>query len=99
MKKRRYIEYTVERILKYNFHAFKDAKDKELQAALEEIMDRRTSFVIAQRVSTVLNADKILVLEDGQIVAEGSHRELLESSPIYREIYDSQLGNGVTTHG
>ncbi|MGA9347539.1 MAG: ABC transporter ATP-binding protein [Anaerolineae bacterium] len=58
----------------------------------------RTSFVIAQRISTVLNADKILVLDDGQIAAEGTHRELLASSPIYREIYESQLGNGVTAH-
>jgi ATP-binding cassette subfamily B multidrug efflux pump len=55
-----------------------------------------TSFVIAQRISTVLNADKILVLDDGQIVAEGTHRELLETSPIYRDIYASQLGEGVT---
>ena len=63
-------------------------------AALEMIMKDRTSFVIAQRISTVLNADKILVLDDGQIVAEGAHRQLLSESPIYREIYDSQLGNG-----
>ena len=58
----------------------------------------RTSFVVAQRISTVLNADKILVLDDGQIAAEGTHSELLASSPIYREIYESQLGNGVTAH-
>ncbi|UCC64431.1 MAG: ABC transporter ATP-binding protein [Anaerolineae bacterium] len=58
----------------------------------------RTSFVIAQRISTVLNAGKILVLDDGQIVAEGTHRELLASSPIYREIYESQLGNGAMAH-
>ncbi len=50
-----------------------------------------TSFVIAQRISTVLKADKILVLDDGQIAAEGTHRELMRSSPIYREIYESQL--------
>jgi ATP-binding cassette subfamily B protein len=72
--------------------------ETKIQEALEEIMRERTSFVIAQRVSTVLNADKILVLDDGRIAAEGTHRELLQSSPIYREIYDSQLGNGVTTH-
>ncbi len=54
----------------------------------------RTSLVVAQRISTVLKADKIIVIDQGRIVAEGSHRELLQSSPIYREIYDSQLGNG-----
>ncbi len=57
-------------------------------------MRERTSFVIAQRISTVLTADKILVLDDGQIAAQGTHRELMAASPIYREIYDSQLGNG-----
>jgi ATP-binding cassette subfamily B protein len=61
-------------------------------------MKNRTSFVIAQRISTVLNADKIIVLEDGAVVAEGTHSELLASSPIYREIYESQLGDGGETH-
>jgi ATP-binding cassette subfamily B multidrug efflux pump len=70
----------------------------KIQDALEEVMKDRTSFLIAQRISTVLNADKILVLDDGQIAAEGTHSELLASSPIYREIYESQLGNGVTNH-
>jgi len=62
-------------------------------------MAGRTSFVIAQRISTVLNADKIVVLDRGQIAAEGTHAELIASSPIYREIYESQLGNGVTANG
>jgi ATP-binding cassette subfamily B protein len=70
----------------------------KIQDALEDVMKDRTSFVIAQRISTVLNADKILVLDDGQIAAEGTHSELLASSPIYREIYESQLGNGATNH-
>ena len=69
--------------------------ETKIQAALETIMKNRTSFVIAQRISTVLNADKILVLDDGQIVAEGTHRQLLAESPIYCDIYNSQLGNGV----
>jgi ATP-binding cassette subfamily B multidrug efflux pump len=73
--------------------------ESEIQRALDEIMQNRTSFVIAQRISTVLNADKILVLDDGKIAAEGTHRELLASSPIYREIYESQLGNGVMANG
>jgi ATP-binding cassette, subfamily B, multidrug efflux pump len=46
----------------------------------------------------VLEADKILVLDEGRIVAEGTHGDLLTSSPIYREIYESQLGQGVMAH-
>lgn len=64
----------------------------KLQDALEILMAGRTAFIIAQRISTVLTADKIVVLEGGRIVAEGTHAELLASSPIYREIYASQLG-------
>jgi ATP-binding cassette subfamily B protein len=71
--------------------------ETKIQAALTEIMRDRTSFVVAQRISTVLNADKIVVLDRGQIVAEGTHSELMKTSPVYREIYDSQLGSGV--HG
>ncbi|NTW98015.1 MAG: ATP-binding cassette domain-containing protein, partial [Oscillochloris sp.] len=62
-----------------------------IQQALDQLMRGRTSFVIAQRVSTVLNADQILVLDKGQIVASGKHEDLLENSPIYAEIYSSQL--------
>lgn len=71
--------------------------EAEIQIALEKLMAGRTSFVVAQRISTVLQADKIIVLEDGQISAEGTHAELIESSPIYQAIYHSQLGNG-TAH-
>jgi ATP-binding cassette subfamily B multidrug efflux pump len=71
----------------------------QIQSALETLMRDRTSFVIAQRISTVLTADKILVLDDGQIVAQGDHHSLLTPGPgysrIYREIYESQLGDGV----
>ena len=62
-----------------------------IQQALDRLMQGRTSFVIAQRISTVLNADQILVLDKGQIVARGTHEELLDSSEIYSEIYSSQL--------
>jgi len=62
-----------------------------IQQALDVLMKGRTSFVIAQRISTVLNADQILVLDKGQIVARGTHEELLEESEIYAEIYSSQL--------
>ena len=62
-----------------------------IQKALDSLMEGRTSFVIAQRISTVLNADQILVMDKGQIVARGKHEELMEQSAIYAEIYHSQL--------
>jgi ATP-binding cassette, subfamily B, multidrug efflux pump len=65
----------------------------KIQAALDVLMRDRTSFVVAQRISTVLNADKIIVIDKGRIVAEGSHTQLISTSPIYQEIYDSQLGD------
>ena len=67
------------------------ATEYRIQQALDTLMKGRTSFVIAQRISTVLNADQILVLDKGQIVARGTHEELLETSEIYSEIYSSQL--------
>jgi ATP-binding cassette subfamily B protein len=67
-----------------------------IQQALERLMEGRTSFVIAQRIATVLNADQILVLERGEIVARGTHEELLEESSIYAEIYYSQLEGDVS---
>jgi ATP-binding cassette subfamily B multidrug efflux pump len=68
--------------------------ETRIEAALETLMKGKTSFIIAQRISTVLKADKILVLDEGRIAAEGSHSQLMETSPIYKEIYDSQLGDG-----
>jgi ATP-binding cassette subfamily B multidrug efflux pump len=65
----------------------------QIQSALEASKQERTTFVVAQRISTVLHADQILVLDKGRIVARGTHRELLASSVVYREIYDSQLGH------
>lgn len=62
-----------------------------IQKALDNLMAGRTSFVIAQRITTVLNADQIIVLDKGQVAAVGNHEELMESSPIYAEIYNSQL--------
>jgi ATP-binding cassette subfamily B protein len=65
--------------------------EAQIQKALDTLMKGRTSFVIAQRIGTVINADKILVLEKGEIVAQGKHADLMEDSPIYAEIYNSQL--------
>jgi ATP-binding cassette subfamily B multidrug efflux pump len=65
--------------------------EAQIQKALDELMQGRTSFVIAQRISTVINADQILVLDNGSSVASGNHEHLLEESEIYAEIYNSQL--------
>ena len=73
--------------------------EARIQEALEQLMAGCTAFVIAQRISTALTADKIVVLDRGQVVAEGTHAELLASSPIYQEIYASQLGDGGMNHG
>lgn len=67
--------------------------ETHIQDALATLMHGRTSFVVAQRISTVLNADKILVLDEGRLVAEGTHASLINTSPVYRQIYESQLGS------
>jgi ATP-binding cassette subfamily B protein len=68
----------------------------QIQQALDTLMKGRTSFVIAQRISTVVNADLILVLDKGKIVARGTHEDLMDSSPIYADIYHSQLSEDLT---
>ena len=65
--------------------------EAQIQEALDKLMKGRTSFVIAQRISTVMNADLILILDKGQLVAQGQHEDLLETSELYAEIYTSQL--------
>jgi ATP-binding cassette subfamily B protein len=68
--------------------------EARIQAALEDASPEATRFVIAQRISSVMGADRILVLEDGRVAAQGTHAELMDASAIYREIYESQLGDG-----
>ncbi|HKO47863.1 MAG TPA: ABC transporter ATP-binding protein [Polyangiaceae bacterium] len=68
--------------------------ETSIQHALAAQGQAQTRIVVAQRISTVLRADKILVLDEGRIVAEGNHAELMRSSQVYREIYASQLGSG-----
>ncbi|MFN2233585.1 MAG: ATP-binding cassette domain-containing protein, partial [Anaerolineales bacterium] len=65
--------------------------ERLIQQALDRVMDGRTTFVIAQRLSTVRRADQILVLDQGRIIERGSHDELLAQDGLYREIYDLQL--------
>jgi ATP-binding cassette subfamily B protein len=84
------------------------AVDFETEAKIETALDEllrdefarsTTVFVVAQRISTVLNADQIVVLARGRVAAMGTHEQLMESSQLYREIYDSQLGDGASALG
>ena len=68
--------------------------ETRIQIALGKLLKNSTCFIVAQRISTVLNADKIIVLDNGRIAAQGTHAELIKDSPIYQEIYNSQLGDG-----
>ena len=65
--------------------------EKLIQEALDKLMEGRTTFVIAHRLSTVRRADLIVVMDKGRIAQRGTHKELLESGGLYREIYDLQL--------
>lgn len=77
-----------------------DAKtEARIQASLRELMLDCTSIIIAQRIHSVRDADQILVLEDGKIEAAGTHDELLRSSPLYQQIYQSQAGKEGAAHG
>lgn len=68
-----------------------DAKSEKLvKEALDSELQDTTTFIIAEKISSVINADRILVLEDGALVAEGAHQQLVETSPIYQEIYKTQ---------
>ena len=79
------------------------ACDVATEARIQDAVNRRfasvTKLVVAQRISTVIAADRIILLENGEIVASGRHEDLLKTSPQYREIYDSQLGSGIVSGG
>ncbi|MCP4544173.1 MAG: ABC transporter ATP-binding protein [Chloroflexi bacterium] len=66
--------------------------EAKIQETLEALMVGRTTFIVAQRISSVLTADQIIVLDSGRFAAQGTHLQLLDTSPIYQEIYRSQLG-------
>jgi ATP-binding cassette subfamily B protein len=72
--------------------SFVDANtEKEIQIAIEDAMEGRTCFIIAQRLSTIKNADRIMVLDDGKIIEFGTHTELLARDGVYRRIYETQF--------
>ena len=67
------------------------ATDAALRQAIRDMAGDMTIFIVSQRTASVMNADRILVLDDGRLAGNGTHEELLQSSPVYREIYESQL--------
>ncbi len=70
------------------------ATDKALRGAIADLRGGPTVFIVSQRSSSVMTADKILVLDDGELVGIGKHEELLTNCTVYREIYESQFGKG-----
>ena len=74
-----------------SFSALDMKTDARLRAALAEVTENASVIIVAQRISTILNADKILVLDDGHMAGIGSHKELMKSCEVYRQIAMSQL--------
>ncbi|MBO5177090.1 MAG: ABC transporter ATP-binding protein [Lachnospiraceae bacterium] len=70
------------------------ATDAALRKSIKELDPEMTVFIVSQRTASVLHADKIIVLEDGEVAGIGTHKELLESCPVYKEIHDSQISKG-----
>jgi ATP-binding cassette subfamily B protein len=77
-----------------SFSALDYKTDRELRAALKREAAGRTKVIVAQRIGTVMDADRIIVLDRGKVVGDGTHEELLESCPQYREMAEFQLGGG-----
>jgi ABC-type multidrug transport system fused ATPase/permease subunit len=69
--------------------------EQQIKLALREVMAGRTTFVVAHRLSTIALADEIVVLQDGGIATRGTHDELVESSPLYREIVEKGMPDQV----
>ena len=65
--------------------------EAKIHNAIEEVMQNRTTFIIAHRFSTVISADVIVVMDDGRIVAQGQHNELIKTCPLYQSLYETQL--------
>ncbi|MCD7828503.1 MAG: ABC transporter ATP-binding protein/permease [Clostridiales bacterium] len=81
-------------ILDDSTSAVDTATDSKIRKALRDDLPETTKIIIAQRISSVQEADKIIVMDDGKIAAFGNHEQLMNESPIYREVYDSQVKGG-----
>ncbi|NLC03345.1 MAG: ABC transporter ATP-binding protein, partial [Tissierellia bacterium] len=69
--------------------------ERKIKEGLKEYLTVTTTLLIAQRITSVMDADKILVMDRGKIVGFGNHEELMKDNEVYQDIYDSQIGKGV----
>jgi len=83
-------------ILDDSTSALDASTEGRVQSAIPKFVNNATTLYVAQRISAVIDLDRIVLLENGEIVAMGNHEELMQSSPLYQEIYESQLGSGIT---
>ena len=81
-------------ILDDSTSAVDTATDAKIRRAFAQEIPDTTKFIIAQRVSSVQDADRILVMDEGQISGFGTHEELLQTNSIYQEVYESQTNGG-----
>jgi ATP-binding cassette subfamily B protein len=92
-------------ILDDSTSAIDSATEDEIQRGIRRILENRTTLLITHRLSQIRWADKVLLIRKGELVAQGSHDELLEMSPLYRRIFahydesDSAIGTSVSTAG
>ena len=80
-----------EELLKEIIELIITSTDDEIQEAFERMMEGRTSFIVAHRLSTIRNADLILVMKDGSIIEQGTHDELIAKGGFYHTLYNSQF--------
>ena len=82
-----------------SFSALDLKTDRALREALKEETENKTVIIVAQRISTILNADKIIVLEEGKIVGKGTHEELIKTCEVYKQIALLQLSEEELKNG
>jgi len=83
-------------ILDDSTSALDASTEGRVQAAIPTFMQGATTIYVAQRISALIDLDHIYLLEHGEIIADGTHEELMVTSPLYQEIFESQLGGGIT---